>query len=148
MSPRAAWRLERLGYGPVYDYAWGKVDWLAAGLPTEGAGRRERRAVDALQEPVTCLPNATVGEARAQALRAGAPNALVVNDERILLGRLRLEAPDVDPEETVDVAMEPGPVTVRANESLDALLERMAKKRVTEIVVTTPEGRLLGVVRP
>ena len=21
MSPRAAWRLERLGYGPVYDYA-------------------------------------------------------------------------------------------------------------------------------
>src|SRR2546425_461639 len=41
MSPRAAWRLERLGYGPVHDYVGGKVDWLAAGLPSEGEGSRE-----------------------------------------------------------------------------------------------------------
>src|SRR5712691_518454 len=34
MSPRAAWRLERLGFTPVYDYALGKVDWMAAGLPS------------------------------------------------------------------------------------------------------------------
>ena len=32
MSPRAALRLERFGF-EVYDYAAGKVDWLAAGLP-------------------------------------------------------------------------------------------------------------------
>ena len=37
MSPRAAWRLESLGFGDVYDYVAGKVDWMAAGLPIEGA---------------------------------------------------------------------------------------------------------------
>ena len=42
--------------------------------------------------------------------------------------------------------MEPGPVTVRANEPLEPLLQRMASRGVTENVVTTPDGRLLGVV--
>jgi rhodanese-related sulfurtransferase len=36
MSPRAVWRLEAMGFSRVYDYAVGKVDWMAAGLPTEG----------------------------------------------------------------------------------------------------------------
>ena len=36
MSPRAACRLESLGFGEVYDYVAGKLDWMAAGLPTEG----------------------------------------------------------------------------------------------------------------
>src|SRR2546430_16920519 len=35
MSPRAAARLEQLGFD-VYDYALGKVDWMARGLPMEG----------------------------------------------------------------------------------------------------------------
>jgi hypothetical protein len=49
MSPRAAWRLEAAGFGPVYDYAAGKADWLAADLPFEGtaklAGEFARRGV-------------------------------------------------------------------------------------------------------
>ncbi len=36
MSPRAAWRLESLGFTRVYDYVAGKVDWFAAGFPREG----------------------------------------------------------------------------------------------------------------
>jgi len=32
MSPRAATRLEQLGFD-VYDYALSKVDWMAHGLP-------------------------------------------------------------------------------------------------------------------
>jgi len=147
MSPRAAWRLERLGYGPVYEYASGKVDWLAAGLPTEGEGRRERRAIDAVEEPLTCPPTATVADATERARAAGAANVLVVNAEGILLGRFRLEGEGANAAETVEAVMEPGPVTVRANEPLDPLLERMAKRGVTEMVVTTPEGHLLGVVR-
>ena len=39
MSPRAAWRLEAAGFGPVYDYVGGKADWLAADLPFEGTAR-------------------------------------------------------------------------------------------------------------
>ncbi len=34
MSPRAAARLETLGFSRVYDYVGGKRDWLAAALPT------------------------------------------------------------------------------------------------------------------
>ena len=49
MSPRAAWRLEATGFGPVYDYVAGKADWLAADLPFEGtaqlAGMFTRRGV-------------------------------------------------------------------------------------------------------
>jgi hypothetical protein len=43
MSPRAAWRLDELGYGEVYDYVAGKADWLAADLSTEGSGVHPRR---------------------------------------------------------------------------------------------------------
>ena len=39
MSPRAAWRLEAAGFGPVYDYMAGKADWLAADLPFEGTAQ-------------------------------------------------------------------------------------------------------------
>ncbi len=145
MSPRAAWRLERFGYGPVYDYAPGKVDWLAAGLPTEGA-KRQRRAVDALEEPLTCGPTTTVAEAVETGSSGGTPGLLVVNDEGILLGLLRLPT-DASPHVTVEEAMEPGPVTLRANEPLDPLLEHMAEGGVTEVVVTTPDGQLLGVIR-
>ena len=38
MSPRAATRLEQLGFD-VYDYALSKVDWMAHGLPMEGEGK-------------------------------------------------------------------------------------------------------------
>jgi rhodanese-related sulfurtransferase len=40
MSPRAAARLATLGFTRVYDYAEGKVDWLAHGLPGRGHPRR------------------------------------------------------------------------------------------------------------
>lgn len=36
MSPRAAARLEGIGFEQVYDYTAGKVDWGSFGLPLEG----------------------------------------------------------------------------------------------------------------
>ena len=36
MSPRAASRLDSLGFTQVYDYVTGMADWTANGLPTEG----------------------------------------------------------------------------------------------------------------
>jgi rhodanese-related sulfurtransferase len=36
MSPRAAWRLESIGFTEVHDYVAGKADWGSAGLPLEG----------------------------------------------------------------------------------------------------------------
>ena len=46
MSSRAAWRLESLGFGDVYEYVDGKLDWMAAGLPTEGTNNDQPRAGD------------------------------------------------------------------------------------------------------
>jgi hypothetical protein len=57
MSPRAACRLEALGFSEVYDYVPGKVDWLARGLPREGEKAGETRAFElVVDDVVTCAP--------------------------------------------------------------------------------------------
>ncbi len=70
---------------------------------------------------------------------------IVVNEEEILgrVSRDRIGGSD----RTAEEAMHPGPTTVRADEPLDPLLERMRKANATEMIVSTPEGRLLGVIR-
>lgn len=145
MSPRAAWRLERLEYQAVYDYAAGKVDWMAAGLPTVRADESERRASDAAdRSPPTCTP-----DTRLDALRPDPTGkaVIVVNDQQIVLGRIKPRSTSADPSTLAEAVMETGPTTVRAHEPLTPLLERMTRRKVREIIVTTPEGRLLGVVR-
>lgn len=143
MSPRAAWRLEALGYGPLYDYAAGKVDWMAAGLPTIRTDAVERRALDwADRDPPTCHPDDLVGE-----LPARGESVVVINDRRMVLGRLRAGTAPTDAAARVEDVMEPGPATVRAHEPLDPLLERMRRRGTDEVIVTTPEGEFLGVVR-
>jgi hypothetical protein len=67
MSPRAACRLETLGFGAVYDYVAGKADWLAHGLPREGELAAEARALDiAAHDVITCPLDARVDDVRAQ----------------------------------------------------------------------------------
>jgi len=53
MSPRAAWRLESLGFGEVYNYIASKVDWLAFGLPGEGDEAATPRAGDIPRRELT-----------------------------------------------------------------------------------------------
>ena len=42
--------------------------------------------------------------------------------------------------------MQPGPTTVRAHEDLDATRQRMNERHVAHLLVTTPDGTLIGVV--
>ena len=49
-------------------------------------------------------------------------------------------------DEAVEFVMEPGPTTLRPNEPAKALLERMKKKKVPAVIVTTNNGRLVGAV--
>jgi CBS domain-containing protein len=143
MSPRAAWRLERLGFGPVYDYTLGKVDWMAAGLPTVRADLSVRRVIDEVdREPPTCPPDAFVRD-----VGPSDRYVIVVNDDSIVLGRLAPTLEAANGDQRVEEVMEPGPTTVRAHEPLDAVRERMTKRNVREIIVTTPDGELLGVLR-
>lgn len=139
MSPRAACRLELLGFERVFDYSSGKADWLAAGLPTVRADVSERRAVDALVTDLqTCAPDADLSTLPAAGSVIVTVNGIVVG--RVGVGQERRAGM------RADRVMHPGPMTVRAHEPLDPLLERMAKRHVSEVLVTTPEGRLLGAV--
>jgi CBS domain-containing protein len=51
-------------------------------------------------------------------------------------------------DEPVERVMEPGPSTVRPKEPAEGLLERMRKKKVPAVIVTTKNGRLLGAGNP
>ena len=114
MSPRAAWRLESLGFAEVYDYEDGKVDWMAAGLPTEGSNARLPRAGDvARTDAPTCGLGETVGAARERAQHSQFDAVVVVNEERVVLGLLRSRELSNDPGMLVERAMRPGPSTFR-----------------------------------
>ncbi len=147
MHARAAWQLDRLGYR-VYRYAPGKADWRAAGLPTEGSGAVELRAGSIVRSSVpTCRPHTLVSEASAAARAAGWDVCIVVNENGIVLGRLRGDQLDSTLQEPVEAVMELGPTTTRADDDLAGLVERMQRRNVGSILVTDPDGRLIGVLR-
>jgi CBS-domain-containing membrane protein len=146
MSPRAAWRLEALGYGPVFDYAAGKADWLAAGLPTVTGGDRPLRAAEVMDRSVaTCGPDQVV----ADIVSTGGPGGVwvVVNEQRVVLGRLRADHVDGADQRRAEEVMEPGPATIRADAPAAETIERMRSRGAVSLIVSTPEGRLLGLLR-
>ena len=143
MSPRAAWRLEQLGFGEVYDYVAGKADWVAAGLPTVRSPDSDLRAGDVME---TGPPTVVLGQRAGDVAVAAGRSLIVVNTERIVFGRLAADEAEAHPDATVEELMSPGPTTVRAHEPLAPLHERMRAGHVHEVIVSTPEGRLLGVV--
>jgi Mg/Co/Ni transporter MgtE len=148
MSPRAAWRLEALGFAPVYDYVTGKADWLAAGLPTEGMGPRPARVAGAVDRAVpTCTPDQPVGDVFAH-LESDWDVCVVTNDQRVVQGRLRRDRVAANDHRLVGEIMEPGPATVRADADLSETSERMKRRGVQTLLVSTPDGVLLGVLRP
>jgi CBS domain-containing protein len=72
--------------------------------------------------------------------------ALVVACDGTLVGRLGAEVLADDPAVPAERVMEAGPTTVRPDRRLEELVTAMRKKDLTVLPVTTPEGRLLGVL--
>src|SRR6267378_4307681 len=101
MSPRAAWRLESLGFQNVYDYKPGKLDWMAAGLPTEGAHTSKRRAGDL----------AKMDEKLVDVRKRVKDAVVVVNEHNIVMGILRSKELQQDGNLTIEKAMHSGPST-------------------------------------
>ena len=117
-------------------------------MPHEGTSLPERTAGDvAHREVPTCTLDEPLAEVRERARAAGWDTCIVVNDQRVVLGRLRGESLDGDAGQTAETVMEAGPTTVRPSEPLDALIERMQKRKVESIVVSTADGVLVGVLR-
>ena len=147
MSPRAAWRLESLGFTDVADYVAGEADWFAFGLPRAGREATVPRAGDVARRDVpTCQPRERIGEVRGRVRAAGWDTCLVVNGEGVVLGRLRGSAFDADPETSAEQVMAGGPTTFRPDVRLSEVAARMQAKHVGSVVVTTPDGRLVGAV--
>src|SRR3977135_2829480 len=112
MAPRAAARLQSLGFEKVFEYRAGKLDWLASGNPTEGENSRRPRAGDvARKDAVVCGLKDRVGEVRERAGAAGWDVAVVVDDARIVVGLMRSEQLEKEPGTPVEKAMRPGPST-------------------------------------
>ncbi len=148
MSPRAAWRLEGLGFTRVFDYAGGKSDWAATGLATEGKyAMLPRPGHLAVRDVPTCGPSEEVRRVAERPDVVERGFCIVTTPDGVVLGRLRKrhlqsersEAPVAD-------VMEAGPTTVRFDEFLPELTQRMAGRGVGTILVTTPEGTLIGVL--
>lgn len=145
MSPRAAWRLERLGFSEVYDFAAGKAAWLAMGWPREGTATAVPNAGEVARKGTpTCSLEDRVGDVRQKVLEVGREVCIVVNEEGIVEGRLRGRALSESPNATAEEAMEVGPTTIRPSEALRPLVERMHRRGVRTIAVSDLRGQLIG----
>ncbi len=145
MSPRAAWRLESLGFSEVYDYKEGKLDWLAAGLPTEGV-RRTRAGEVASADTPTCRLDERLGDVRERVRAADRNACVVVNDERVVLGLLRAKELDADPDHRIEEVMRPGPSTFRPHVGIAEMAAHMAEHDLESSPITTSDGRLIGIL--
>src|SRR5262249_61892706 len=102
-----------MGFGDVSDYVDGKVDWMAAGLPTEGTNvQRPRAGAVARSDSPTCRLDETLGPVRERVRAAGWNACVVVNAERVVLGLLREEELGGDPNQLIEQGRGPGPDTV------------------------------------
>jgi Mg/Co/Ni transporter MgtE len=147
MSPRAACRLETLGFDHVHDYVPGKADWLAHNLPVERDTELITAGQLAKNDVVTCGLADQVGVVTRRIAESPYGFALVLSRTGVLLGRLRSSALDVPPDTPVDQRMESGPSTVRPDTPADQLARRLREKDLKTALVTTPEGQLIGVAR-
>ncbi len=147
MSPRAAWRLETLGFKAVSDYTDGKLDWMAAGLPTEGTNADHPRAADvARKDVVTCRLDERLGDVSDRAASRGWAAAVVVNEERVVLGLLRKKELAGDPGQPVERAMRPGPSTFRPYVAIGEMAATMVEHNLDSSPITTSDGRLVGLL--
>src|ERR671937_1739383 len=101
-----------MGYARVYDYVAGKKSGGWFGLPRGGTNVPERTAGDIAHRDVpTCALDEPLAGVRERVRASGWDTCIVVNDERIVLGRLGRKAVASDSDESVEQAMSPGPST-------------------------------------
>src|SRR2546428_12327781 len=112
MSPRAAWRLETLGFTSVYEYAAGKADWGAYGLPVEGTVTKVPPIQQLARTDVTtCRLSETIPDVRA---RLGTwTTGFGLRGEGNVLGRPHQDERAGDPNAVAGVPIGPGSRPVR-----------------------------------
>ena len=147
MSPRAAARLETLGFDKVYDYVSGKSDWIAAGLPTVRQSAGSPTAGETLRAgDIVGHAGERLGDVARRARSEGKDEVIVVDDRHIVLGRIRGGAFDGDPDAPIEDVMRPGPATIRPDTPLESVVGSLGPAGVANTLVTDPDGRFIGTV--
>ena len=137
-----------MGFTRVYDYVAGKLDWLAAGLPTEGTNAMRPRAADLARKDVpTGRPDEHLEDVRARVGAAGWDACVVVNEARVVLGLLRAAQLQGDPAARLEAVMRPGPSTFRPFVSIEEMARFMIEHALESSPITTSDGRLVGLLR-
>jgi predicted transcriptional regulator len=83
---------------------------------------------------------------RERVRKLGWDRCVVVSKERVVLGLLREKELSPDPKAPVEVAMRNGPATFRPNEPVGKMARRMRDRGATTVLVTTSDGRLIGLL--
>ncbi|MDP8976500.1 MAG: CBS domain-containing protein [Actinomycetota bacterium] len=141
-----------MGFGEVYDYVAGKVDWFGAGLPGEGQAAELTR-IGALvdSEVPTCAMQDRAKEVRDRLGRDDV--CIVVNGERVVLGLVQGEDLDGDgnpssvDDRLVSELMQEGPTTMRPNVPAAMLAGQIDDGSFPWLVVTDQDGILIGILR-
>jgi Mg/Co/Ni transporter MgtE len=119
------------------------MDWVSFDLAWDGSAQFVGGNLD--RDTPTCTIDDRIGEVRA---RAAAPGlCVVVYESGVVAGSLSNEDLNSDDEALVKKVMNPAPATVRLTEEVPALEERLRDRDVDHIVVTRPDGVLVGVFR-
>jgi len=148
MSPRAASRLESLGFERVYDYVAGKADWAAFGLAIEGRWHSGTRVgAHAHTRVPGCGPSDRLQEVRERVRASGWDTCFVTDERGVVLGRLGRAALARDDDVPVAEAMMLGPSTVRPSFRLDQAVKRMRSQNLSTLPVTRSDGVLVGIIR-
>ncbi len=132
----------------MYDYTAGKLDWLAAGLPSEGTNASHPRAGDVARRDVpTCGADERLGDVRDRVSGAGWDACVVVNDQRVVFGLLRGGELKKGVDERVEAVMLSGPSTFRPHVPIDEMAHYMNHHDLPSSPITTSDGRLVGLLR-
>jgi rhodanese-related sulfurtransferase len=146
LSARGATRLESLGFSDVYDYVASKVAWMAEGLPVDGTVPASSRAGAIAQDVAVCGLDNRVSDLES---RFGGDDGVcvVVDEHRVVLGVVRQETLDLPGNTPVAQLIQPGPPSVRPSITARELAKSMDSDSRTYVLVTTPHGELLGLIR-
>ena len=87
-----------------------------------------------------------LGDVAKRVKAAGENLCIVTTEDGVVLGRLRSDALEGDPDASVEAVMESGPATIRPDTGLAEFTEHMRTRRVGSILVTTSTGQLIGVL--
>ena len=147
MSPRAAARLESIGFEQVHDYVAGKADWGSFGLPLEGAQPSGTRVgVHVRTDSPSCKPGDRLHEICDRLDETRWDTCFVLDEDGVVLGRIGRKAIRTRADASAEEAMTLGPSTIRPSARLDAIVRRMRRQDLTSLPVTTPDGRLVGLL--